>query len=56
MNGIFSKQGGIHFTHFNIKSFLLPKIEELRLIAKSTNSVVISFSERELEESILYLY
>ena len=42
----------LHFTHFNIKS-LLPKIEELRHIAKLTNFVVIGVSEQELKESIL---
>ena len=42
----------LHCTHFNIKS-LLPKIEELRHIAKLTNFVVIGISEQELEESIL---
>ena len=42
----------MHFTHVNIKS-LLPKIEELRHIAKLTNFVVIGVSEQELKESIL---
>ena len=34
------KNRGLHFIHLNINS-LLPKIEELRFIAKSTNAAVI---------------
>ena len=43
---------GLHFIHLNINS-LLPKIEELRIIAKSTNAVIIGISESKLDESVL---
>ena len=46
------KSRGLHFIHLNIKS-LLPKIEELRIIAKSTNTVIIGISESKLDESVL---
>ena len=36
----------------NINS-LLPKIEELRIIAKSTNDAIIGTSESKLDESVL---
>ena len=42
----------LHFIHLNINS-LLPKIEELRIIAKSTNATIISISESKLDESVL---
>ena len=32
---------------------MLPKIEELRIIAKSTNAVIIGISESKLDESVL---
>ena len=32
---------------------MLPKIEELRVIAKSTNAAIISISESKLDESVL---
>ena len=38
--------------HLNINS-LLPKIEELRIIAKATNPAIIGISESKLDESIL---
>ena len=43
---------GLHFIHLNINSFL-PKIEELGIIAKSTNAAIISISETKLHESAL---
>ena len=48
--------------YFKIKKFklypsqhndLLPKIEELQIIAKSTNTAVIGTSESKLDESVL---
>ena len=32
---------------------MLPKIEELRIIAKSTNAAIIGISETKLDESVL---
>ena len=46
----FSKRG-LHLIHLNINS-LLPKIEELRSIAKSTNAAVIGISESKLDKTI----
>ena len=46
------KSRGLHFTHLSINS-LLQKIEEFRIIAKSTNAVIIGISESKLEESVL---
>ena len=42
----------LHFIHPNINS-LLPKIEELRIIAKPINAVIIGNSESKLDESVL---
>ena len=46
------KSRGLHFIHLNINS-LLPKIEELRIIGKSTNAAIIGISETKLDESVL---
>ena len=46
----FSKRG-LHLIHLNINS-LLPKIEELRSIAKLTNAAVIGISESKLDKTI----
>ena len=46
------KSRGLHFIHLNINS-LLPKIEELRIIAKSANAAIIGISESKLDESVL---
>ena len=46
------KSRSSHFIHLNINS-LLPKIEELRIIAKSTNDAIIGISESKLDESVL---
>ena len=42
---------GLHFVHLNINS-LPSKIEELRQIAKDTNSAVIGLSETKLDKTI----
>ena len=47
---IFRKRG-MHFTHININS-ILPKIDELRLIASETKCILISASETKLDETI----
>ena len=46
------KNRGLHFIHLNINS-LLPKIDELCYIAKSTNAVVIGICESKLDASVL---
>ena len=46
------KSRGLHFIHLNINS-LLPKIEELCIIAKSPNATIIGISESKLDESVL---
>ena len=45
------KHRGLHFLYFNINS-LLPKIDELRYIAKLTNAAVIGISESKLDDSV----
>ena len=47
---VFKKQG-LHFVHLDINS-LPSKIEELRQIAKDTNSAVIGLSETKLDKTI----
>ena len=44
------KNRGLHFLHLNIHS-LLPKIDELRHIARLTNAAVIRISESKLDDS-----
>ena len=46
------KNRGLHFVHLNINS-LLPKIEEIRYIAKFTNAAVIGICESKLDASVL---
>ena len=43
---------GLHFIHLNVNS-LLPKIDELRNIAKLSNAAVIGIIESKLDDSIL---
>ena len=43
---------GLHFIHLNVNS-LLPKIDELRNIAKLSNAEVIGISESKLDYSVL---
>ena len=43
---------GLHFIHLNINS-LLPKIDELRNIAKLSNAALIGISESKLDDSVL---
>ena len=42
---------GLHFIHLNINS-LLPKIDELRDIAKKVEATVIGITESKLDSSI----
>ena len=42
----------LHFLHLNINS-LLPKIDELRHIARLTNAAVIGIFESKLDDSVL---
>ena len=46
------KHRGLHFLHLNINS-LLPKIDELRHIARLTNVAAIGISELKLDDSVL---
>ena len=43
---------GLHFIHLNVNS-LLPKIDELRNIAKLSNAAVTGISESKLDDSVL---
>ena len=43
---------GLHFIHINVNS-LLPKIDELRSIAKKSNAAVIGITESKLDDSVL---
>ena len=43
---------GLHFLHLNINS-ILPKIEELREIAKLSKATIIGISESKLDEHVL---
>ena len=47
---IFNKRG-LHFLHINVNS-LLPKIEEMRLIAKLSKATVIGISESKLDNTV----
>ena len=46
------KHRGLHFLHLNVNS-LLPKIEEIRHIVKSSNAAVFGITESKLDQSIL---
>jgi len=46
------KKRGLHFLHLNINS-LLPKIDEIRFIAKKSNAAVIGITESKLDDSVL---
>lgn len=45
------KKRGMHFIHFNVRS-LLPKIDQIRLIAKETNCACLCLSETWLDNSV----
>ena len=49
---VFTRKG-LHFIHLNINS-LLPKIDELRYIAKNSNAAVIGISETKLDNIVYY--
>ena len=42
----------MHFIHLNINS-LLPKIDEIRYVAKLTNATVIGLNETTLDNTVL---
>ena len=42
----------MHFIHLNINNFL-PRIDEIRYIAKLTNATVIGLSETKLDNAVL---
>ena len=45
------RKRGLHFLHLNINS-LLPKIDEVRLIAKNSNAAVIGITELKLDKTV----
>ena len=45
------KNKGLHFLHLNVNS-LLPKIDEIRLLAIQTNAAILGISETKLDNSI----
>ena len=47
----FNKKG-LHFLHLNVNS-LLPKIDEVKYIAKRTNATIIGISESKLDKTVL---
>ena len=47
---VFTRKG-LHFIHLNIND-LLPKIDELRYIAKNSNAAVIGISETKLDNTV----
>ena len=47
---VFTRKG-LHFIHLNINS-LLPKIDELRCVAKNSNAAVIGISETKLDNTV----
>ena len=49
---LFLKKRGLHFVHININS-PLPKIDELRYIAKLSEAAVIGILESKLDDSVL---
>ena len=44
------KKKGLHFVHININS-LLPKIDELPHLTKTTDTFVVGISENKLDNS-----
>ena len=51
-NRKFSKKGGLYILYLNINS-LLPKINEIRFIAKQSKATLIGVSEYKLDLSVL---
>ena len=47
---VFAKSG-LHFIHLNINS-ILPKIDELRLIAHKSHAAVIGITESKIDDSV----
>ena len=47
------KNTGMHFIHLDVIVCLLPKIEEIRLLAELTNASLIGISEMKLDEFVL---
>ena len=43
---------GLHFLHINVNS-LLPKIEEVNLIANKSNATILGISETKLDNTIM---
>ena len=43
---------GLHFLHINVNS-VLPKIDELKLIANKSNATILGISETKLDKTIM---
>ena len=43
---------GVHFLHFNVNS-LLPKIDEVNLIANKSNETILGIPETKLDKTIM---
>ena len=46
------RRKGLHFLHLNVNS-LLPKIDEVKLIADRSNATIIGISETKLDNTIM---
>ena len=53
LNWNFFNKKGLHFLHINVNS-LLPKIEEVRFIAKTSKATVIGITDTKLDGTIFY--
>ena len=53
LNWNFFNKKGLHFLHIDVNS-LLPKIEEVRFIAKTSKATVIGITDTKLERTIFY--
>ena len=51
MRDVFRSSKGLHFLHLNIRS-LIPKIEEVRIVARESNAAVIGLTETWLDSSV----
>ena len=45
------KHRGLHFLHININS-LLPKVEEVGIIAQKTNAAILGISESKIDNTV----
>ena len=45
------KKKGLHFIHLNVRS-ILPKMQEIRILANNTNAAVMCFTETWIDDSV----